>query len=434
MKKVLASLLAVAGASGEPVFQVSDSEGVAGRGAVPVSVRIDLPQLFGQQVEPERLRLAELSESQTSGSSLIPVQFEPEGKGASRGLLWWLLPPAAAKERSFRLTIAPDTAPAALEIQVKSHTTPRGTTRDEDGSRTRTKNEGEDDSRVSSRDCYDVVEGTLPVLRYNHGTVPPPAGIDTNYARGDYLMPVFGPSGELLTDDYPPDHPHHRGLSWSWPVTRWGNEVRDIWAVRGVWSRPVALRALESGPLFARLAAENVWKWGDTNPIVREDVLLRVFRWSGRGRFVDVELQLTALADGVAIGGRPHAGYGGFGLRAKPAQERVITRQTDPPEAQPRRSWLDYSGVFAGGKGPAGLAIFEHVGNLFYPNALLEYPELNYVMPAFPGEREVPLAKDKPLVLKHRLWIHSGHATPEALAGLWTAYAHPPKVSVKTSD
>jgi len=404
LKMVLVSFLAATGVGGEPVLQVSDPEGVAAHGAVPASVRIDLPQLLGRQVEPARLRLAELGKGETSGSGLIPVQFEPEAGGSSRGLMWWLLPPAAAKERRFRLTVAADAAPAALAI------------------------------RTTNRAYYDIVEGTLPVLRYNHGTVPPPAGIDTNYARGDYLMPVFGPSGELLTDDYPPDHPHHRGVSWSWPVTRWGNEVRDIWAVRGVWSRPAAVRSLECGPVFARLAAENVWKWGDTDPIVREEVLLRVFRWSGGGRFVDVELQLTAQAEGVAIGGRPHAGYGGFGLRAQPAQERVITRHTDPPKAQPRRSWLDYSGVFAGGKGPAGLAIFEHVGNLFYPNALLEYPELNYVMPAFPGEREVPLAKDKPLVLKHRLWIHSGHATPEALAGVWAGYARPPKVSVNTSN
>src|SRR5574337_673134 len=41
---------------------------------------------------------------------------------------------------------------------------------------------------------------------------------------------------------------------------------------------------------------------------------------------------------------------------------------------------LEFAAMFAGGKGPAGLAIFEHVANLYYPNALLEYPDLNYVM------------------------------------------------------
>jgi len=151
---------------------------------------------------------------------------------------------------------------------------------------------------------------------------------------------VYGLDGETLTADYPKDHPHHRGISWSWPVTRWKDEVRDIWAVIGVWSRPASLPEAATGPVLARLEAENVWKWGDKTPIVREQVLLRVFRRSRWGRFVDVEIRLTALQDGVAIGGRPHAGYGGFGLRAAPVAGQVITLHTDEPAAQPRRSWL----------------------------------------------------------------------------------------------
>jgi hypothetical protein len=131
----------------------------------------------------------------------------------------------------------------------------------------------------------------------------------------------------------------------------------------------------------------------------------------------------------VAIGGRPHGGYGGFGLRAQPAKQRLITRFTDSPDANPRRSWLDYSGVFAGGAGASGLAIFEHPANPLYPSELKEYAELNYVMPAFPGEREVPLSREKPLVLRHRLWIHEGMATAEQLAAVWTAYSAPPRIT-----
>ncbi len=389
--------------AGEVVITVSDFEGAGQRMATPVALPMDLAQLLGTQVLPRRLQLMELNRVETRTVEAIPAQFEAEAHQSLRGTLWWLLPPGTARQRRFRLSVAADDAPPSVTVKVG-------------------------DFKAS----YDMVEGALPILRYNHGTVPVPAGIATNYARGDYLMPLFGPAGEVLTDDYPKDHPHHRGISWSWPVTRWGNDVRDIWAVSGVWARPVALRRIESGPVFALLHAENVWKWGDTNPIVREEVVLRAFHRSGSNRLVDVEVRLTALADRVAIGGRPHAGYGGFGLRAMPAQQRVITRHTDPPAAKTRRSWLDYSGVFAGGQGPAGVAIFEHVDNLYYPNTLLEYPELNYVMPAFPGEREVSLSKERPLVLRHRLWIHAGMAGEQQLADIWTAYAHPPQAKLTT--
>jgi len=270
---------------------------------------------------------------------------------------------------------------------------------------------------------YDLAEGSLPVLRYNHGTVPVPKGINPKYARGDYIHPLYGLDGEVLTDDYPADHPHHRGVGWSWPVTRWKSEVRDIWAVSGVWSRPAAVRRAEAGPNGAVLEAENVWKWGDKDPVVREDVVIRALPRTPAGRLIDIQVRLTGLEDGVAIGGRPHAGYGGFGLRAAPAQQRKITLHTDPPQASPRRCWLDYSGVFGSARGPSGVTIFEHVATPGYPSELKEYPACNYAMPAFPGDREVTLPRGQTLVLNHRLLIHPGGADEKALAKAWTEYA-----------
>lgn len=400
---LLAALLALAqtSAAGERLVVVSGGAGPATGEAVPVAVAFDQATPSGDNADPARLRLVEITTGNASPTSPLPVQFEPDAPGSSHGQLWWLLPPSQTRERRFRLIEVAKPAPAEMNVQADA-----------------------------TKSYYDIGEGAQPVLRYNQGTVPVPAGIPTNYARGDYLMPLFGPGGELLTADYPPDHPHHRGIGWSWPVTRWGDEVRDIWAVVGVWARPVAMRRVEVGPVFALLDAENVWKWGDTNPIVREEVLIRAFRQTGGDRFVDVEVRLTALAERVAIGGRPHGGYGGFGLRAQPAQQRVITAFVDPPAAVPRRSWLDYSGVFAGGKGPAGLAIFESVNNPLYPSELKIYPELNYVMPAFPGEREVPLSCEKPLVLRHRLWIHTGMASESRLAEVWSGYANPPRAKL----
>ncbi|MBI5385771.1 MAG: PmoA family protein [Verrucomicrobia bacterium] len=338
--------------------------------------------------------------TEAGGDATIPLQYEADSSASGNGRIWWLQPPSTTRERRFTLETNAAPAAAALSFVHSPH-----------------------------KDFYDLKEGPQTVFRYNHGTVPVPPGIGTNFARGDYIMPLFGLNGELVTDDYPKDHPHHRGLGWSWPVTRWGLEVRDIWAVSGVWARPQQIRRLETGPVFALLEADSVWKWGDTQPIVHERVLLRAFRRAGDSRFIDVEVQLRALADGVAIGGRPHGGYGGFGVRAQPADRRAITLHTDPPEASPRRSWLDYSGVFKGANTPSGLAIFEHTGNLFYPNQLLQYPELNYVMPAFPGEREVPLSREKPLVLKHRLWIHTGMADAKSLAEVWSSYAKPPRAA-----
>lgn len=400
-------LLARSASAADMVLVASDPTGAAGRVSAPVSAEIDLADVWrahGRKVMPDQLRVVELLESGPSDRQ-IPAQFESTTAVSNElrlpGVVRWLLPPGPAGQRRFRLTAVSEATPSALVGK-----------------------------KVEGGKYYDVSESSRPVFRYNHAAVPAPQGVAANFSRGDYLHPIYGPSGELLTDDFPKDHPHHRGISWSWPVTRWKDEVRDIWACVGVWSRPVTMSESFRDLVATGLYAGNVWKWGDKDSIVREEVLIRAFRQTERGRFIDIEVRLTALEDGVAIGGRPHGGYGGFGLRAQPAKERKITAYTDPEGTKPRRAWLDYSGEFAGGKGPAGIAILQHPDNPLYPAEYRTYPELNYVMPAFPGEREVPLPKGKTLVLKHRLWIHSGYADEKALADAWAAYTNPPQANL----
>lgn len=397
---LLLSTAAGTTAAAEVTIIVDDPDGSAARVGAPVSVEVDLAQSLGEEVMTGHLKLRQSTPAPGSGGRIVPIQFEPETADSLRGRLWWIMPPGPAGERRFKLVFASVNPPRVWRTSL-----------DKD------------------RQGVDLLQEKVRVLRYSHGTVPVPEGIDPHYARGDYISLLFGPDGELLSDDYPRDHPHHRGVSWSWPVTRWKGEVRDIWAVRGVWARPVSIWC-RAAAVMATIRAESVWKWGDKDPIVRENVLIRAFEAANRCRIVDVEVRLTALAEGVAIGGRPKAGYGGFGLRAAPSEQRKITAHTDPVEAKPRRSWLDYSGVFSGGRGAAGVAIFEHVSNPGYPSQLHQYPQCNYVMPAFPGPREVPLKQDRPLVLKHRLWIHPGQPDAKTLADVWASYASPPKVTV----
>ncbi len=412
------TVIAHAAMAGDVIIQVSDPGGAAARVAAPVSLHLDLAELLGQRVSTSGMWcLSEIrdGEQEEGRAPLIVAQFVPDSPGSKRGTLWWIAPREGGR---FRLTRVVAKSPRLWQV-----------------------------SHDHARQAIDLIEYPLddraparqglPVLRYNHGNVPVAEGTHAHFApgesyeRGDYIHPLFGPHGEELTDDYPKDHPHHRGVWWSWPVTRWKDQVADIWAVVGVWARPVAVRRIESGPVFALIEAENVWKFGkQQQPIVREEVLIRAFRQTEGCRFVDVEVRLTALADDVAIGGRPKAGYGGFSLRAAPCEDRKITLHLDPEGSEPRRSWIDYSGVFAGGKGTAGVAIFEHLTNPDYPNPLHEYPGCNCVMPAYPDKREVLLWKDKPLVLKHRLWIHTGGPDEQKLADVWGSYAEPPKVTI----
>ena len=420
-------LLASAPASADgPILVVSDADGAAARVGAPVSVDVDLATLSDAAAQPERLQLVERIDKPGESGPPVPVQFVPDSKGSTKGKLWWLMPPGREGERRFQLVVGRRPAAPALAVRLDQE-----------------------------RKAVDVAEGALPVLRYNQGTVPPPPEIVEHfeketkpplyYARGDYIHPLFGPDGEPLTDDYSMNHPHHRGICWAWPIVRFEGEARDIWAVRvlptepgGVWARPVSMNRVEAGPVLAAIDAENVWKWGDRDRIVREDVAIRVFRGQNRCRFLDVHIRLTALVDDVSIGGRPGATYGGFNLRSFPEFDgRKIDMHIEPPEAKPRRAWFHLTGNFPGGKGPAGVAMFEHVTNPDYPSfpnpqtadrVPGQYPLWRSVQPAWPGDREVPLKRDKPLVLKYRLWIHPGPSDEATLESVWASYAQPPGV------
>jgi len=269
----------------------------------------------------------------------------------------------------------------------------------------------------------DIHEGDTLVLRYWFGTAPLPEGVPERYACGGYIHPLCGPDGEALTEAHPKDHAHHRGVMWTWPVLRWEDKVTDPWAVSGTWTRPDELRTATGGPDAARIVALSTWKWGDKEPVLRETLDLTARRSEARCRVVDITLTFEALVEKLSLGGRPGGGYGGFGLRMAPRKDQKITLVTDPEGKDPRRSWIEYSDTFAGGKDRVGVAIFEHPANPLYPNKLHQYPNLNYVMPAFPGPREFPSPKGKTLTLRHRLWIHPGHADEKTLAEQWTLYA-----------
>ncbi len=413
-------------ATGDITIVVDDPGGVAARVSAPISVEVDRSRWPERLAAASALKLIEIPPAPDATVQEIAVQFIAEAPAATEGRLWWLMPSGYEGRRRFRLAAASQPSKPIVQAQPDK-----------------------------MRGAVDVVEGDKPVLRYNQATVPPPPEIveafETNrnppldYARGDYIHPLYGPSGESLTDDYSLNHPHHRGISWAWPVVRYRGEARDLWAVRvlpsqpgGIWARPVSLDRLVSGPVAAAIEATNHWKWGDRKPIVREQVVIRAFRETNARRFVDVDLRLTALVDEVSIGGRPGGTYGGFALRSFPEfDRRQIRMHLDPPGAEPRRAWFHLSGAFPGGEGLAGVALMEHPGNPDYPSRPKptnadrvpgKYPKWRTVQPAWPGDREVKLPKGEPLLLKYRVWIHPGAGDEATLAAVSSAYAESPHV------
>lgn len=84
----------------------------------------------------------------------------------------------------------------------------------------------------------DVFDNDKPVLRYNYQTVEPGAVLEKmtpnnrKYVqpRSDYIHPLYGLNGEVLTRDWSVDHPHHRGIYWAWPEVVARKQSKDFTA------------------------------------------------------------------------------------------------------------------------------------------------------------------------------------------------------------
>lgn len=393
-------------------FTVADHGGAAGRIVAPARFEVELSPELLRAAGQKQLILTETTVG--GGQEVVPAQFEPEAQGSARGRVCWIMPAGAAAERSFRLSAATPSAERGMVVRY-----------DQDAQR------------------MDLFDGEAPVLRYNYGTVPMPPGVKANHeaghyppavygadglARGNYVHPLYGPDGEILTRDYALDHPHHRGLYWAWPEVRYNGELNDLHATKNVHARPVAVKRMIDGPVFALLETELVWKWLGGDQIVKEEVVIRAWKGSERSRFVDFEFRFTGLVDGVTIARRGQSAYGGFNMRFAAGTDTKTTLYTDPPDVAVRRGWGDIVNTVPGGKGPAGMACVQHRTNPEYPGDWVEYPGLPWYQPTFPSSGTMyPLKKGETTTLRYRLWIRPGQAAEDALADVWSAYNYPPQ-------
>ena len=101
-----------------------------------------------------------------------------------------------------------------------------------------------------------IREGEKDVLFYRTG----PNSADGSYERSNYIHPLYGLDGEVLTEDFPEDHLHHRGVFWAWHQVLIGNKnMGDSWECRDfIWDvQEVELQPSDSS---LSLISRILWK------------------------------------------------------------------------------------------------------------------------------------------------------------------------------
>ncbi len=417
-KKDLLGILIICGiilglpgcSSNAQVLLVDDVNGILGETGAPVVVNTELTSELATAAQEGRLGIV-------APANIIPVQLEASGTLTESNLVM----------------IMPEGEPGLNEFKLVEKESPFGPVMkarlDPESGQVMIEEGGEKVLQYNYETVYekDVIYGEEEALEHHLRIETDTFVTSSIYAvpRSDYIHPLYGLEGEMLTRDWPEGgHPHHRAIFWAWPEVEYGNERGDIYALQRIFARPTGHMELTNGPVYAEIDAENLWMWDDSIPIVRENAIIKVYRATKTTRIIDLSIQLVALENQVTIATRETNSYGGLNLRMQTPTDQEISYFTDKAGSNPLRAWSDFNGVFKGNTSASGLMVLQNQANPEYPGQWVEYPDLAWVQPTFPtpGTRYA-LQKEKPLVLRYRLIIHSEGKPDRATSQLnWDAY------------
>lgn len=412
-------------------FTINDVNGALSNTNAPVSVKINLNKTQKIAAKEGRLGIRDLS---AENKIVIPAQFEFTNDGAGSKVLF-LMPNGESGMRKFELFESKPPINAAMKTVLDTKS--GQVIIEEAGKKVLQYNYQtvyeKDVIRPESKKDVALSFSNMSGLYFEeYLKAHPKMKKDTSVTssiysvpRSDYIHPLYGLEGEMLTRDWPDGvHPHHRGIFWAWPEVEYGKKRGDIYALQRVFARPTGNIEYTSGSVYAEINAENLWMWEDTVPIVNEHAVIRVYRSTSNRRIIDLSIKLLALKDSVTIATRFTNSYGGLNIRMQTPEKQEISFFADEEGAKPLRAWSDFNGIFEGNNSASGLMVLQHHGNPEYPGSWREYPALAWVQPTFPSpETRYPLSKEVPLILRYRLIIHAGAKPSEdILKESWDIY------------
>jgi hypothetical protein len=212
-----------------------------------------------------------------------------------------------------------------------------------------------------------------------------------------------------------------------------GTTVQDQWANRdSFWT--VQDARTDSDANSASLALRIVWESpqfvdaaGQRRPFVEERSVTRVHRAEGGIRRIDFHQRLTALVDGVEIGGSEDAkGYGGFSYRVvMPPDIRFTGAQgavTPIENAVDASPWMDVTGTY-GSSGKSGVTVLTHPSTTGFPQRWILRARSSMQNAVYPGRQPTAIPRDRPLLLRYRLVLHRGELPAAEIERLQAAYA-----------
>ncbi len=263
-------------------------------------------------------------------------------------------------------------------------------------------------------------QGDQPLLYYQRTT----KSIDGKWPRAGYVHPVFDLDGNAITEDFPEDHRHHRGIFWAWHQVWVGDKkIGDPWVCRDFHWDVTSVQTLTSES-SAVMIADVQWKsptFSDASqqmiPIVHERTVITAHRQQEAYRMIDFEISLRALVEGVKIGGSEDVkGYGGFSPRIQLSEQTSFLSSAG--EVQPAKTAVSAGPWMNITQPDRGLVVMGHPENPPPHGQWILRQQRSMQNAVYPGRDPLPVSTTRPTKLRYRLLIHRGDLTAKEIEKL----------------
>lgn len=263
-----------------------------------------------------------------------------------------------------------------------------------------------------NEDGIELSENGIPILFYQKRN----KSLGGKYERNNYIHPLYNLKGEVITEDFPEDHPYHRGVYWAWhQIYVEDSLVSDSWSLDNFNSSITnSIAEIKGNAVLVQLTSE--WsspKYAHGEPYLREETQFTIYKLTDDFRMIDVKIALNPLVENLKLGGANNKkGYGGLCLRIKmpedltfSSKKGIIKPETFQVDAG---SWMNFSANFKKESNFNGIALFCHSSNWGYPQKWILRQKSSMQNIVFPGQESINIPVLDPVVLNYRLLIHEG--------------------------
>lgn len=247
-----------------------------------------------------------------------------------------------------------------------------------------------------------------------------PKSQEGKFERCNYIQPLWGVEGTVLTEDFPADHLHHRGVFWTWHQIFIGDKkIGDPWEIIDFNQDVVDLEFIKEVGGSVKIKTEVEWKselWkkaGKKVPYIKENTTISIHPKTGNYRKIDFEIRLLALEENLKIGGSDDVkGYSGFSVRMVLPEDVIFSGPAGEIEplntAVESVGYVNVSGSLLDGGEKGGIVMIDHPENPDYPQLWILRKQRSMQNAAWPGRDLISVSSTEPLVLKYSLLVYSG--------------------------